>query len=244
MTPRFVLIQAREPDEPTAPQEHRSFAEEMGVDPARIDCVSALSGRLDADALCDGYDAVLVGGSGRFSVTGDQAWLPNFFDTLGEVAGRDFPMFASCFGFQGLCVALGAEVITDEPRAEVGSHELTVTPEGRADPLFGELPATFHAQLGHKDRATALPAGAVWLARSERCPYQALRLGSRVYATQFHPELSADANRKRFLQYWPEYAHVFGEPAARKILDDLRDSSHASGLLRSFVTTLTRSPPR
>lgn len=231
---RYALIQAREPDEATGPEEHRSFAHELGVDPASIDCVTALGGALDVDALCDRYDAVLVGGSGRYSVTGDEAWLPNFFDTLGALADRDFPTFASCFGFQGLCVALGAEVRTDEPNAEVGSHLLSLTAEGRADPLFGGLPDTFHAQLGHKDRALHLPTGAVWLASSERCPYQALRVGRNVYATQFHPELSAEANRRRFLQYWNEYAYVFGEAAAQRILDTLRDSSHASALLRRF----------
>jgi GMP synthase (glutamine-hydrolysing) len=61
--------------------------------------------------------------------------------------------------------------------------------DGRADQLFGVLPGTFTALLGHKEAVSRLPDGAVLLASSATCPVQAFRLGQHVYATQFHPEL-------------------------------------------------------
>ena len=236
---RYILIQAREADEPVGPEEHASFAQKLGVAVDEITVASAITNPLDKDAIFDQFDAVLVGGSGRFSVTDDAPWLPRFFDFLGEVAEADFPMFASCFGFQGLCVALGAPVRKDADHAEVGTYTLRLTEAGLKDPLFKALPDPFPAQLGHKDRAFELPAAAVLLAYSERCPFQAIRLGERVYATQFHPELDADANKRRFLQYWEEYSVVFGEEEAQRILRAFQDSTDASALLTSFHHEIT-----
>lgn len=232
---RYVLIQARESDEEVGPEEHASFAQNLGVAVEAIEAVSAIADPLDIEAVLDRCDAVLVGGSGRFGVNDPAPWMHRFFDFLGGVAARDFPMFASCFGFQGLCMAYGAPVRKDPDAAEVGTYTLAVTDEGQKDPLFIQLPRSFPAQLGHKDRAFELPADAVWLARSERCPYQAMRLGQRVYATQFHPELDAQANKRRFLQYWDEYAVVLGEEEAQRVLLAFEDSSDASALLTSFA---------
>jgi GMP synthase (glutamine-hydrolysing) len=66
---------------------------------------------------------------------------------------------------------------------------VTLTPEGRADPLLADLPEEFEAFVGHKEAVHDLPANAVRLASSPRCPVQAFRVGRNVYATQFHPEL-------------------------------------------------------
>ena len=231
----FALIQARTADEVVGPQEHASFAEYLGVPVEDIFTVSALDGPIDVDALVDRCDAVLVGGSGKFGVQDDTDWLPHFFDALGALANRDVHMFASCFGFQGLCMALGAPVRSIEEAAEVGTYVVERTPEAVRDPLFGSLPERFTAQLGHKDSATRLPEQAVWLARSERCAYQAMRLGQNVWATQFHPELDASTNRRRFEQYYEQYKATMGEDRARELLDAFQESREASSLLRRFA---------
>ena len=240
---RFVLVQARAPGEVVAPEEHASFAAFLEVPVHQIDCVSAVTDPLELDRLCDNYDAVLVGGSGKFGVNDDEDWLRPFFDLLGGLAERDFPMFASCFGFQGLCVALGAPVGKDPEAAEVGTYVLRPTPAAAEDPIFSSLPDPFAAQLGHKDCAFELPSAAVWLARSDRCDYQAMRLGQNVYATQFHPELDSPSNRRRFTQYWDEYVEVLGEQEARRILDTFADSREASDLLARFAARLEPSAP-
>src|SRR5260370_42557267 len=71
----------------------------------------------------------------------------------------------------------------------VGSVQVTLTPQGRRDPLLRQLPAPFEAFTGHKEAISRLPGHAVLLASSADCPVQAFRVGSNVYATQFHPEL-------------------------------------------------------
>jgi len=232
---RYRLIQARTHDEPVREEERASFAKRLDVPLSAVEAYDALEGDITADRVCDGVDVVLVGGSGKFSVTENPPWMAAFIDTLGEIADRQFPTFASCFGFQGFAVALGVEVRKDPPSAEVGTYEILLTEAARVDPLFQGLPPRFKAQEGHKDRAMSLPPSATLLAHSARCPYQAMRIGSGlVYATQFHPELTGEDNRLRFSRYFDEYSEVFGHDRAQEMLDEFQPSPHASGLLRRF----------
>ena len=132
-------------------------------------------------------------------------------------------------------MALGVEVRKDPPSSEVGTYQVFSTEAARTDPLFRDLPESYTAQLGHKDRAMALPRGVTLLARSDRCPYQAFRVGEGlVYATQFHPELTHDENRLRFNRYFAEYSEAFGAERAKTMLDEFQPSPHASDLLRKF----------
>lgn len=231
----FRLLQARLPGDPVRLEERQAFAARLGVRASEVLVHDLLEDPPDAEAVVEGVDAVLVGGSGAFSVTSDAPWLRGFFDLMGELVDRDVPTFASCFGFQALVCALGGEVRSDEAGAEVGSFEVTLEPAASADPLFGVLPRRFTAQQGHKDRAFRLPSGVVHLARSERSPYQALRVADRpVWATQFHPELTAEDNRTRFERYFAMYSKAFGAREARRMLDAFRPSPEANALLRAF----------
>ena len=72
----------------------------------------------------------------------------------------------------------------------VGYVQITLTPDGRNDPLLGELPGIFGAFTGHKEAISELPGHATLLASSPACPVQAFRVGFRLFtSTQFHPEL-------------------------------------------------------
>ncbi|MCA9569990.1 MAG: type 1 glutamine amidotransferase, partial [Myxococcales bacterium] len=178
--PTYRLLQARTPGDPVRDEERGSFAARLGVPVSDVLPYDCLSRRTDAREVADGVDAVLVGGSGKFSIFDPEPWLPAFIDALGALADDQVPMFASCFGFQGLVMALGGRVERDEDNAEVGTYALDVTGASADDPVFRGMPARFNAQLGHKDRATVLPEACVLLASSPRCPYQAFRVGTNV----------------------------------------------------------------
>lgn len=235
---RFRLLQARVANDPVRWEERLAFANQLAVPTEAIICHDLLTGDGAIEPLIEGVDAVLVGGSGHFSVLDKDPWIGRFVDTLGGLAERQFPTFASCFGFQALVLALGGEVVHDEAHAEVGTYPITLTPDAALDPLFSSLPPVFAAQLGHKDRATVTPAGAVNLAASARCPVQAIRVGTNVYATQFHPELTGPNNRFRFQRYLDDYADVFGSDGARDMLARFVPSPEADRLLQGFCTTL------
>ena len=232
---RFTLLQARNAGDPARGDEWRSFAARLGVRPQQVRQVDILSDPLD-DRVMEGTDVLLVGGAGEYSLVHPTAEVEGLATFLTGAVSGPVPIFASCFGYHALAVGLGGEVVADADPAEVGSYDLELTAEGEADELFGGLPRTFVAQLGHKDRVSRLPDGVVPLARSPLCPYQAFRLPGRpIYATQFHPELDWRDNRQRFLGYMDTYGKLFGEEEARRKLDSHRPSEEANALMRRFV---------
>lgn len=183
----------------------------------------------------DDYDVFMVGGSGDYGcVNNTQSWFLRTQELLQAVVEQGRPLFCSCFGHQALASALGGEVITDRDRTELGTFELSLTEQGKADPLFGQLPARFKAQLGHNDHVVKLPRGAELLASSERCEIQAYRLvGKPVYATQFHPELSHHDNIHRA----GGYMHVYDadQKCVKRLDQAFQESPEAITLLSRFV---------
>jgi GMP synthase (glutamine-hydrolysing) len=83
----------------------------------------------------------------------------------------------------------------------VGAIPITLTAAGRADPLLDGVPEVFHAFVGHKEAANGLPPEATLLASGAACPAQLFRVGRNAYATQFHPELDAEALITRMRVY-------------------------------------------
>jgi len=237
---QFTLLQARNPGDPVREEEQAAFAERLGVGVDAICAIDILTEDLHLDCL-ENSDALLVGGAGEHSVCTPVPGVRRMIEFLGQTADMGFPTFASCFGFQSLVTALGGEVISDEAHAEVGSTWIDLLDPASNDSLFGNLPSRFVAQQGHKDRASSLPSQAICFAKSDFAPFQAIRIkGKPVYATQFHPELTGSANRRRFERYLDHYGHVFGPEKAREMLDEFLPSPEASGLLRRFADALSK----
>ena len=214
--------------------EHDCFARTLGVNRDQIAVHSLLQGAPSSRAL-EEAGALLVGGSGQFSVLDNDAWVKGFIDFLSDVVvNQRKPTFASCFGFQGLVLAGGGEVVCDKENTEVGTFELTLSEAGKADQLFGAMPVQIKVQLGHKDRADHLPSGMIHLASTPRAPYQALRVeGTPIVATQFHPELMKQDNIDRYLRYWEEYGS--GDPGNDPVMRSMDESPEASELLPRWV---------
>jgi GMP synthase (glutamine-hydrolysing) len=234
---KLLLLQARPPDDPMLDHERQCFVRACGVEHSAFTFRNVVEGVPSASVL-DRHDALLVGGSGHFSVA---RRAEGFFGPLGElleqVVERGFPTFASCFGFQLLVALLGGSVGSDPNGSEVGSFPVTLTEEGRKDPIFQDFPERFVVQQGHMDRILEPAPGVPNLAFSDRAPFQALRLPAKpIWATQFHPELDQRSNHERYKAYIAKY-----DPAAAAgELSDYRSlpSPEASGLLPKFLQHL------
>jgi GMP synthase (glutamine-hydrolysing) len=168
-----------------------------------------------------------------------EADLRRLFD---KVVSADFPFLGACYAIGTLGSHQGA--VVDRRYAEpIGAAPVTLTPEGLRDPLLAGLPATFDAFVGHKEAISRLPDHAVLLARSPSCPVQAFRVGSAVYATQFHPELDAAGLCTRIEVY--KHAGYF-DPAQA---GELKAQAHRSNvtcppaILRRFVRRYARTTP-
>lgn len=230
---RPVLISLRDPHDPMAAQELRCFSDSAGL-PDLIK-VHAATTSLD-ERLLDSYDLFFFGGSGAYSVLDTHPWVRNMLDFFLKVVDHKVPAWASCFGFQGLALALGGEVNRDDARQELGTFPIDLTPAGQEDALFSCLPPTFYAQLGHHDHVDRLPSGVQLLATGRGIYNQAFKVeGAPFWATQFHPELRKETTLERWRYYRDHYA---SEEQAREIdavYEAAPDTEISQRVMRQFV---------
>lgn len=163
------------------------------------------------------------------------------FRVLDEVISHDVPFLGACYGIGTLGTHQGARIdrTYGEPLSAV---EVTLTADGRQDPLIREagLPETFTGLVGHKEAVHTLPEHAVALASGTGSPVQMFRVGTRQYATQFHPELDIPSIIERARAYRDH--GYFSPDEMEEVFDALRDRSAdlPPRLLRAFATLFAR----
>ena len=137
----------------------------------------------------DEADALVVFG-GEQSARDDHThpYLPALADLMAAYTAAEKPVLGICLGSQLLARAFGAENhLGTAP--EFGWVDVSLTEDGRTDPVLGALPETFPIFQWHSDTFT-LPQGATHLAHSATARHQAFRIGRATYGTQFHFEAS------------------------------------------------------
>lgn len=143
-----------------------------------------------------GHDGLLVLG-GEMGAYDDErfAWLGPTKDLLSEAVRRDFPTLAICLGAQLLAVAEGGCVTAALDGPQIGLQPVRLSPAAAEDSLFAPLDATSLAVHWNNDLVTMLPTGAVTLSTTD-AGVQSYRLGDRVWAVQFHPEVDVTILRR------------------------------------------------
>jgi len=219
MPPRVLTVQNGENGGP------RRFGDWLTADGLRVDVVPAYDGTPLPDRLK--HDAVLVMGGGYLPDDDNKApWLPRTRALVAEALVSGAPVFGICLGGQLLAHVAGGEVQGDVGAPENGSTPVTLCEDAADDALFHDLPPVVPAIEHHVDAVTALPPGAAWLARSERCPYQAFRVGETAWGVQFHPEVTPDriptwnAEKMRAQGFDPDEVHrqaVADEPVSTPV---------------------------
>ncbi|CAN5636698.1 type 1 glutamine amidotransferase [soil metagenome] len=218
-------------------EEQAAFASRCGISVDQFVITDALREPIGPE-LAHGVDAVMIGGAGAYSVTDTFAWTNGLIDLCLACADHRVPLFGSCWGHQFIARAFGGEVVHDEARAELGTHPVSLTEVGQTDALLSHFPKRFFAQMGHHDRVTRLPEGAVELARNAANPYQAFRMADvPIYGTQFHSELDVAGMRSRLLTYRPYYPELADDNFFSAVFDSLRETPEVDDLLKSFLET-------
>jgi GMP synthase (glutamine-hydrolysing) len=226
------------PETGAADAEHASFRRALGADV--VDRLDLLQEPLDPTRL-RGYRGVVVGGS-PFNVTDDakspvQRRVEANLEALARSAiAGEIAVFFTCFSIGVVTRMLGGEVVTDRPES-ASAAVIDTTPEGAADPIFGPSGRALTVFTAHKESAASTPPGAVLLATNEACPVQAYRVGTHLYAAQFHPEPTPRdfADRMTFYRttgYFDpdEFDRVQGQVLAASVTE-------GAALLRRFAET-------
>lgn len=235
----LVYLCAR-PQEGAAAAEYESFRTAMRLDEHELERWDLVHEELPTD-FATRWRGAVVGGSPfnltdpESTKTADQRALETGLARLAAsaAAGETAALF-TCYGIGVATRTLGGEVTRAYPE-DTGPTSVTLTADGREDPLFGPLAQHFTALTAHKEGTARLPDGAVLLATNEGCPVQAYRIGDRLYATQFHPEPTGRAFTERMAVYRDDgyfAAHDYERISAQVLSASL---SEPPRLLRAFA---------
>ncbi|HYX84796.1 MAG TPA: type 1 glutamine amidotransferase [Gaiellales bacterium] len=163
---------------------------------------------------------VAMGGPMSVNDDAELPWLTAEKRAIAEAVRAGAPYWGSCLGVQLLAASLGARVYSG-PQPEVGVLPVTLTEEGRSDPVFAGLPDEFPTLQWHGDTFD-LPEGATVLASSPAYPNQAFRVGDAAYGVQFHVEVT-EAMAREWAQVpaYAEYAdRVLGDGGIDRLMSD------------------------
>jgi GMP synthase (glutamine-hydrolysing) len=152
----------------------------------------------------EGVDGVFFGGSGDFSVYDErsQGWVRSLRHLLDRILDAQLPGFGICFGHQLLGFHFGGNVVTDPEHVELGTVTIGTLEAGQSDSLLSKMPTSYFAQTGHSDYVDHTPEGLTLLGSTEILDTQIFRVeGAPFYSTQFHPDMTGEEGRARYLAY-------------------------------------------
>jgi GMP synthase (glutamine-hydrolysing) len=241
LTKPFLILQLR-PEDETAENELAAIRHHGGLEQEETLRMRVEHGGVPNLEL-DRYAGIIVGGS-PFDVSSPEAEKSaaqlrveaSFQRLLAEVVERDFPFLGCCSGNGLLGTYLGAS-ISRKYGEPVGGVDVALTEAGKRDPLLAGFPETLRVLAGHKEACDAVPPGSVLLATSQTCPVQMFRVGSNVYATQFHPEGDAPGFAVRINIY--KHHGYFPPESAQALIEavEKEDVRWSNRILRRFVET-------
>lgn len=141
--------------------------------------------------LPDNIAGIIITGSPSM-VTDLEPWGVATFQWLKQVVKMNIPVLGICFGHQLLAHAFGGSVDYHELGEEKGEVDISLTEEGKKDPLLGVLPEHFTGFASHFQTVTKLPKNARVLAENDFESTHALAFKENVWGVQFHPECIGD----------------------------------------------------
>ena len=146
--------------------------------------------RAEPEVDTEKYDGLIIlGGPMNVDMTDEYPHLDTEVRLIQKMMAQGAPILGICLGAQLIAKSLGA-VVSKNPEKEIGWYNVSLTEDGKADPVMGHLVDTRPIFEWHGD-TYELPEGAVHLASSPTCENQAFRYGSNVYGFQFHMEVDA-----------------------------------------------------
>ena len=241
MTKPFLVLQLR-PEAEAADDEFAAILRKGGLSTDRVHRIRLDQQSLPADLRLADHAGVIVGGGPGCVSDAVEDKSPveariedQVLSLMPGIIATDTPFLGCCYGIGILCKHLGGDVSKRAHGEPVGTAACEVTAQGAADPVLDGVPMLFDAFVGHKEAVQDLPEGCAHLVRSPACPFQMLRHGDNVYATQFHPEADAAGFETRIRIY--RNKGYFPPETAEDLIDMCRAAEVFAPemILRNFV---------
>ncbi|KNX40326.1 GMP synthase (glutamine-hydrolyzing) [Roseovarius tolerans] len=242
MTKPFLILQLR-PETEAADDEYAAILRKGELEAAQTHRIRLDQQDLPDDLRLADYAGVIVGGGPGCVSDAPEDKTPQearieaaVLSLMPRITGEDIPFLGCCYGIGILGKHLGGDVAKRAHGEPVGTADCTVTAEAGDDPLLEGIPGRFAAFVGHKEALQDLPEGCVHLVASPTCPFQMVRYGANVYATQFHPEADAAGFETRIRIY--RHKGYFPPETADELIAMCRAAEvHApERILRNFIT--------
>lgn len=184
----------------------------------------------DFPSSMDGFDGLLIGGSPA-SVNDANHWIDRLSQLIRRAFSAGLPMMGVCFGHQAVAQALGGKVGANPGPFILGTTETTFT--ARA-PWMPEDARKITLASAHGEQVTALPPEAEVLGESPFCPIAAYRIGTQVFATQHHPEMTPDFLAALVEEFTPEFTPDVGTRARASLANPPEGPRFAEWIARFF----------
>jgi len=242
----FLILQLR-PETEASDDEFAAILDKGGLEAGDVHRIRLDQAPIPGGLRLDDYSGVIVGGGPGCVSDPETAKSPvekriedAVLGLMPEITTRDIPFMGCCYGIGILAHHLGARVGKERFAEPVGATTCALTEAGRADPLLAGLPARFRAFVGHKEALQELPGGCVHLLESGPCPFQMIRFGANVYATQFHPEADSDGFELR-IRIYKDRGYFPPETASDLVAMCRAEDVHVpEKILRRFVERYAR----
>ena len=220
-----------------------TFAEVLPARGFAADYVRLFAGDLVPDDWSKAAALIFLGGPMSVNDEERYPYLAAEKAIIRGALARQTPTLGVCLGAQLIASAAGSRVFSGV-RPEVGWAAVSLTMEGRQDPMLApltDLAAVFH---WHGDTFD-LPQGGVRLAFSALTMNQAFRLGQAAYGLQFHLEVDM-AMIEAWIHAYPTDLGADAAAAARRI--NTEAATHmaplraaASQAMHSFLDVVARA---
>ena len=191
------------------------------------------------DSIPDDWSAaaalIVLGGPMSVNDASRLVYLEQEKSMLRQALDQAQPILGICLGAQ-LLAAAGGSRIFPASRPEVGWGAISLTVEGRQDPVvapLAEIASVFHWHGETFD----LPPRSARLAFSPLTMNQAIRIGSNAYGLQFHLEVDAS-----MIQSWAhEYSQdLGGDPRSGTERMAAETAQHVDALQNAAAAALNR----
>ncbi len=231
---KILLMQIRQ-DHRVAQEEHESFATYAGLDKSQIEILNVFETPSFDETVLQGYDSLWVGGASEANVLHPELF-PFIADSqrlLLYCCQQNIPVFASCFGFQLVVLALGGKIVDSEAEFEMGTIPITLTDLAKNDIILKDTDNNFLAVSVHKQKALELPAGCELLAQTETCLHIIKVKNKPFWAFQFHPELDKSKLIERLTIYKDSYTD--GNEHLAEVFSAAQETPESNVLMKKFV---------
>lgn len=188
-----------------------------------------------------GYSAIVVLGGPNSANDTDEKMLAEL-ELIKKSREQNIPYIGICLGLQTLVKAMGGVVRRNEvpeftfKNPDNEPYVINLTEEGRADPIFKDLPDEIRVFHLHGETVDLTPEMKL-LATGDTCKNQVVKIGDNAYGLQCHFELTPD-----LLETWlnedPDLAN-FKKENILKDWDEIKEEYSNTGktLFSNFFKT-------